>query len=79
MRVWGKLISNSAVRWNALSELALSSGPRQAVGTMDSYLLVVSGVSTRRVARKLRRIRRGCCVTPPFVAVATPHRSEDTG
>lgn len=32
----------------ALSELALSSGPRQAVGTMDSYLLVVSGVNPRR-------------------------------
>ena len=31
----------------APSELALGSRPRQAVGTMDSYLLVVSGVNPR--------------------------------
>ena len=31
----------------APSELALGNSPSQAVGTMDSYLLVVSGVNPR--------------------------------
>jgi hypothetical protein len=31
----------------APSELALGSSPRQVAGTMDSYLLVVSGVNPR--------------------------------
>lgn len=37
-------VSNSTVV-PGLSELALGNGPRQAVGTMNSYLLVVSGVN----------------------------------
>jgi hypothetical protein len=44
----------------ALSELAMSDSDRQAVGTMDSYLLVVPGVNIRRGRSKL--IRRGCAV-----------------
>ena len=40
------MILNITVRL-ALSELALGDSPRQAVGTMDSYLLVVSGVNPR--------------------------------
>ena len=42
----GNLFSNSTVV-EAPSELALGSSPSQAVGTMDSYLLVVSGVNPR--------------------------------
>ena len=57
----------------------LDKGPRQAFRTMNSHLPVVSGVSTCRVARKLRRIRRDYCVNASFVAVATPHRLEDMG
>lgn len=40
------LISNITVI-AAPSELALGDSPRQAVGTMDSYRLVVSGVNPR--------------------------------
>lgn len=42
----GKLFSTSTVSF-APSELALGSSPSQAVGTMDSYLLAVSGVNPR--------------------------------
>ena len=42
----GNLFSNSTV-YAAPSELALGSSPSQAVGTMDSYLLVVSGANPR--------------------------------
>jgi hypothetical protein len=43
----GKLFSKSTVLQPAPSELALGSSPSQAAGTMDSYLLVVSGVNPR--------------------------------
>jgi hypothetical protein len=50
----------------------LDEGPRQVFRTMNSHLLVVSGVSTRRKARKPRRIRRG------EVATRRPSRDRNT-
>ena len=41
----------------------LDEGLRQAFRTMNSHLLVVSDISTRRKARKLRRIRRDNIIT----------------
>lgn len=71
-----KLISSGPVLGKALSELALGSSPSQAVGTMDSYLLAVSGVNPRwgDQIESAVVVRFG----PVRVATAQPHQNQGT-
>ncbi|KAJ5544095.1 hypothetical protein N7494_005374 [Penicillium frequentans] len=69
----GDLVSDQS---KAPSELALGSSPSQAAGTMDSYLLVVSGVNPRRgdQIESAVVVRSG----PVREATAPPHQNQGT-
>ena len=67
---------------NRLQRARWMRAPPPALRTMDSHLLVVSGVSTHHLMRKPRRIPRSGCVdasswSPNASAPARPHEMVD--